>query len=165
MERPLLLIDVDGVISLFGFDPARPPAGRFQMVDGIAHFLSATAGEHLRSLAEEFDAVWCTGWEEKANEYLPLALGLAGELPHLSFERAVGRANAHWKLEAIDAHAGPDRAVAWLDDAHDESCAAWAAARPGPTLLVATDPRVGITQAHVEELRAWARRLREEAAA
>jgi hypothetical protein len=165
MERPLLLIDVDGVISLFGFDPARPPAGRFQMVDGIAHFLSATAGEHLRSLAEEFDAVWCTGWEEKANEYLPLALGLAGELPHLSFERAVGRANAHWKLEAIDAHAGPDRAVAWLDDAHDESCAAWAAARPGPTLLVATDPRVGITQAHVEELLAWARRLREEAAA
>ena len=43
MDRPLLLIDVDGVISLFGFDPADPPAGRFQLVDGIAHFLSATA--------------------------------------------------------------------------------------------------------------------------
>ncbi len=49
MDRPLLLIDVDGVISLFGFDTADPPAGRFQMVDGIAHFLSASAGEHLRA--------------------------------------------------------------------------------------------------------------------
>ena len=39
MNRPLLLIDVDGVISLFGFDPARPPDGNFQNVDGIAHFL------------------------------------------------------------------------------------------------------------------------------
>ena len=42
--RPILLIDVDGVISLFGFDPASPPAGRFQLVDGIAHYLSAAAG-------------------------------------------------------------------------------------------------------------------------
>ena len=48
MARPLLLIDVDGVISLFGFDPGRRPAGRFEMVDGIAHFLLATAGQHLR---------------------------------------------------------------------------------------------------------------------
>ena len=42
--RPILLIDIDGVISLFGFDPADPPAGRFQLVDGIAHYLSAAAG-------------------------------------------------------------------------------------------------------------------------
>jgi hypothetical protein len=25
MDRPLLLIDIDGVISLFGFDATRPP--------------------------------------------------------------------------------------------------------------------------------------------
>src|SRR5947209_10020963 len=74
--KPLLLIDVDGVISLFGFDPARPPPGRFALVDGIAHFLSATAGAHLRELAADYELVWCTGWEEKANEHLPLALGL-----------------------------------------------------------------------------------------
>ena len=58
------------------------------MVDGIAHFLSATAGEHLRRLSERFELVWCTGWEEKANEYLPLALGLPGPLPHLVFDPA-----------------------------------------------------------------------------
>ena len=40
--KPLLLVDVDGVISLFGFPQHARPAGRFEMVDGIAHFLSAT---------------------------------------------------------------------------------------------------------------------------
>src|ERR1700761_3194764 len=51
MNRPLLLVDVDGVISLFGFDPARPPDGNFQIVDGIAHFLSAEAARHLLELS------------------------------------------------------------------------------------------------------------------
>src|SRR5690348_2055224 len=102
MERPLLLIDVDGVISLFGFDPSQPPAGSFQLVDGIAHFLSATAGEHLRALAREFELTWCSGWEEKANDYLPLSLELPGPLPHLTFEGAAAPTSAHWKLAAID---------------------------------------------------------------
>src|SRR5512142_2208952 len=73
-DRPLLLIDVDGVISLFGFDHHTPPPGRYQLVDGITHFLSETAGDYLRRLGEEFELAWCTGWEEKANDYLPRAL-------------------------------------------------------------------------------------------
>ena len=156
MGEPLLMVDVDGVISLFGFDRARLPAGRFELVDGIHHFLSATAGEHLRALMHCYELVWCTGWEEKANEYLPFALGLPGPLPHLTFERAVGRTNAHWKLDAIERFAGPSRPLAWVDDAHDEGCAAWAAARAAPTLLVATEPPVGLTDAHVAELVTWA---------
>ena len=159
MNKPVLMIDVDGVISLFGFDSARPPAGRFELVDGIAHFFSATAGEHLRLLSGTFELVWCTGWEEKANEYLPLALGLPGPLPHLRFERAVGRANAHWKLGAIDAFASPSVPLAWIDDAHDETCAAWASTRGAPTLLVSTEPAIGLTDCHVAGLFAWARAL------
>jgi len=155
--RPLLLVDVDGVISLFGFDPATPPAGRFELVDGIAHYLSAVAGEHLRTLSGEFELAWCSGWEEKANEYLPFALGLPGALPHLSFERDLRGANGHWKLAAIDRYAGPQRPLAWIDDAHDDGCSAWAVARPGPTLLVRTEPAIGITDLHVEELLAFAR--------
>jgi hypothetical protein len=159
MDKPLLLIDVDGVISLFGFDPLHPPSGRFEFVDGIAHFLSATAGPHLRELASEFELVWCTGWEEKANEYLPLALGLPAPLPHLTFEPAVGGGDGHWKLAAIDAFAGPSRPLAWIDDAHDDTCTAWAHVRQAPVLLVATEPAVGLTDAHVSELLAWARAM------
>jgi len=157
MDRALLLIDVDGVISLFGFDPAHRPAGRFLLVDGIAHLISATAGEHLRLLADEFDLAWCTGWEEKANDYLPLALDIPGPLPHVTFDPCERPANAHWKLGGIDAHADQARALAWVDDAHDERCTAWAAARAAPTLLVGTDPAVGLTEKHVERLLAWAR--------
>src|SRR5947199_5511734 len=154
-EKPLLLVDVDGVISLFGFDPARPPAGRYLMVDGIIHLLSATAGRCLQELAGEFDLAWCTGWEEKANEYLPLALELGAPLPCVSFGAAAATPPAHWKLPAIDAFAAPCRPVAWIDAAHDDACRSWAIARPAPTLLVTTEPAAGISTEHVETSRAW----------
>ncbi len=162
MPRPLLLIDIDGVISLFGFDARRPPGGRFELIDGIVHFLSATAGELLGDLEPHFELVWCSGWEEKADEYLPRALGLPAGLAHLTFADPGPPASAprHWKLEAIDAWAGPSRPLAWIDDAFDDSCRAWAADRRGPTLLVATDPAVGVTPRDVSRLRAWAAQLR-----
>ena len=157
--RPLLLVDVDGVISLFGFDVNRPPPGRWQMVDGIAHLLSATAGEHLRRLAISYELAWCTGWEEKADEYLPHALDLPDRFPHISFAGAVPKTDGHWKLAAIDVYAGAERAVAWIDDAHDERCTSWASARLAPTLLVSTDPAVGLTEEHVERLLEWAQAI------
>ena len=64
--KPVLLVDIDGVISLFGFELNSRPAGRYVWVDGIAHYLSATAGGHLRDLAPHFELVWCSGWEERA---------------------------------------------------------------------------------------------------
>jgi hypothetical protein len=157
MHRPLLLVDVDGVISLFGFDHAAPPAGRYQLVDGIAHFLSGSAGAYMRRLRTAYELAWCTGWEEKANDYLPLALGLDGPLPHVVFDRGERPTQAHWKLGAIDLHVDPSRPMAWIDDAHDARCREWAAARPGPTLLVTTDPAVGITDREVEQLLVWAK--------
>lgn len=160
--KPVLLVDVDGVISLFGFAHDARPAGRFETVDGIAHFLSATAGEHLRRLSANFEPVWCTGWEEKANEYLPHALGLDGPWPFLSFDRDVGGlggGRGHWKLDAIDAYAG-ERPLAWIDDAHGPACDAWATARDAPTLLVTTVPAVGMTEREVARLAGWARELR-----
>jgi hypothetical protein len=155
---PLLLLDVDGVISLFGFPMDKRPAGAFLAVDGIPHYLSAAAGEHLRALAEHFELVWCTGWEERANEYLVHHLSLPGPLHHLTFSGPPGATERHWKLDAIEAHVGPDRSLAWIDDDH-EGCEAWAAQRPGPTLLVTARPHEGITAAHVAELVAWAEEL------
>jgi hypothetical protein len=153
--KPLLLVDIDGVISIFGFDPLMPPPGQFLSVEGIVHYLSGTAGEHLRDLGEIYELAWCSGWEEKANEHLPRALGLMGELPHLVFDRRPGT-GSHWKLEAIDAFAGAERPLAWIDDAHNAATATWAETRPGPTLLVVTDPPVGLTDEHVDALRAFA---------
>jgi hypothetical protein len=158
-DLPLLFIDVDGVISLFGFPPQSPPPGRFQLVDGIAHYLSATAGEHLRELSQQYQPVWCTGWEEKADEHLPHALGLSGSYPYLTFARHPGRVHAHWKLDEIAAYSGA-RPLAWIDDAHDDECHAWARSRAlagAPTLLVTTVAAVGLTAEQVGVLTAWAR--------
>jgi HAD domain in Swiss Army Knife RNA repair proteins len=159
MCRPLLLVDVDGVISLFGFDHNRRPAGRFVIVDGVVHLLSDDVARRLLELGSHFDLVWCSGWEEKADEYLPHALGLPAGLPHLAFAGLPEGNGRHWKLAAIDAFAGPDRPVAWIDDQHDETCRTWAAQRSGPTLLVATEPALGLTEPQAAELAAWARAL------
>jgi len=157
------MVDIDGVVSLFGFDHHRPPAGTFHSIDGIPHYLSANAAEHLLALDGVFDLVWCSGWEEKANEYLPRLLGLSGALPFLSFHRASGAGQsmrAHWKLDAVDAYAA-DRPLAWIDDAFDESCHQWARGRSGPTLLVQTAPEEGLTSLQAQTLAKWALALRE----
>ncbi len=184
--RPLLMVDIDGVISLFGGGwvqqrwpwggrpsvglgeegsamdqrsalDARPVAGSFHSIDGTPHFLSSTAAVHLLELSSLFELVWASGWEERANEHLPRLLGLPAA-PFLRFARTVARANAHWKLEAIDAYAGA-RPLAWVDDALGEACEAWARARAAPTLLVKTQPELGLTEREASRLAAWARAL------
>jgi hypothetical protein len=166
-SRPLLMVDIDGVISLFGSptvpgppgaDGRQTPArvGLFHSIDGTPHFLSATAAAHLLDLAADFDLVWASGWEERAEEHLPHLLGLPAGLPFLRFEHSPGRSHAHWKLEAIDAYAGT-RPLAWVDDSFNQACHDWAAARPAPTLLVTTVPERGLTAQEAGVLAAWAR--------
>ena len=158
-DKPILFVDVDGVISLFGFSPDGPPPGRFHQVDGIVHCLAHHAGPRLARLAERFELVWATGWEEKANEYLPRLLGLsAPALPMLSFVGQAVWGTAHWKIQAIDEYAG-DRPAAWIDDSLDGRCEWWARERRAPTLLVRTEPATGIEDEHVERLLAWADEL------
>ncbi len=156
-ERPVLAVDVDGVISLFGFEgPLDQAGGRFHLIDGIAHCISDVAGAQLKRLAEVYELIWATGWEDRANDHLPLLLGLEGELPCLRFDGRARFGTAHWKLEALEQYAG-DRPLAWLDDSLDESCYEWARRRPAPTLLVPTDSDVGLTAEHTERLLQWAR--------
>ena len=150
-KAPVLFVDVDGVISLFGFSAGEMP-GSFHQIDGIVHCIGAQAGERLRRLAGHFELVWATGWEEKANEYLPRLLALdAKALPVITFDGRAVFGSAHWKVDAIDEYAG-DRPAAWIDDNLDETCFAWAKGRSAPTLLVETHAPVGITDDDVERL-------------
>jgi hypothetical protein len=157
--KPLLMVDIDGVLSLFGFPVHDPPEGSWHSIDGIPHFLSAAAASHLLALVSLFEPVWCSGWEEKADEYLPSLLGLPRGLPHLSFERSTSTGageslHGHWKLAAIDAYAGV-RPLAWVDDCLDDACHDWASARAAPTLLVQTIPAQGLTEREAAQLRGW----------
>ena len=160
--HPILFVDVDGVISLFGFPAGCAPEGHFAWVNGVPHFISP-CGPRLLRLADRFELVWATGWEETANEYLPHLLGLPAELPCLSFDGRAEFGTAHWKLDAISEYAGPERPVAWLDDSLTDDCHEWAQSRPGPTLLLVTQSDVGLLDDHVEELLAWADSLTADA--
>jgi hypothetical protein len=159
-QRPILFVDVDGVISLFGFAPGDDTLpGPVHWIDGVAHCIPEDVGMRLVRLAETFELVWATGWEERANEHLPFLLKLPfRELPCLSFDGRAVFGSAHWKVDAIDEYAG-DRPAAWIDDNLDEDCIAWAEGRPAPTLLVETSSAEGITDEHVERLLAWAREI------
>ena len=98
MSRPILAVDVDGVISLFGFEePPDRSRARFELIDGMVHCISLGAGERLRRLAEHYELVWATGWEDRANDTCPGILGLP-ELPVVNFDGAAQFGTAHWKL-------------------------------------------------------------------
>jgi hypothetical protein len=158
MSRPVLAVDIDGVISLFGFDePPDSSEARFELIDGMVHCISLAAGERLQRLSEHYDLVWATGWEDRANDSLAPLLGLP-ELPYLSFDGAARFGSAHWKLGPLGEYAG-DRPLAWVDDSFDESCFDWARDRAAPTLLVPTESPYGLEEAQAEALTRWAHEL------
>lgn len=166
-DKPVLAVDIDGVISLFGFEetPAGP-AFRFELIDGTPHVISVAAGERLLRLGQLFELVWATGWQDRANDHLPTITGV-GPLPVIEFDRPDGipvepgdvrDTAAHWKLAALDGWA-PERPIAWIDDTFDQSCFDWAETREAggvPTLLVPTEPELGLEEAHVAVLEIWA---------
>jgi hypothetical protein len=159
---PILAVDIDGVISLFGFDqpvePGRAGAdapGEFHLIDGMLHWISLETGPRLERLAKTYELIWASGWEDRANDHLPGILGMP-ELPHLTFDGRARFGTAHWKLEALDEYAG-SRPLAWVDDSLDASCHEWADERSAPTLLVPTESDVGLLDLHVEVMEQWAK--------
>ena len=158
-DKPVLAVDVDGVISLFGFDgPLDQVPGKFHLIDGVAHCIADDIGTRLLRLAGDFEMIWATGWEDRANDHLPHLLGLADDLPTLTFGGQARFGTAHWKLGPLQEFAH-GRALAWIDDSLDDSCHAWAAERIEPTLLVPTESAIGLTDAQVEALLSWAGEL------
>jgi len=163
-KRPILAIDVDGVISLFGFESPPPPeVARWELIDGTPHCLSIAAAERIRRLAEQFELVWATGWQDRANDRLSLITGI-GPLPVIEFDAhretgaSAGTTAAHWKLGAIGEFC-LGRSLAWIDDSFDQSCFDWCEAREAegfPTLLVPTEPEIGFEEAQAEVAREWA---------
>jgi hypothetical protein len=154
VTRPILAVDVDGVVSLFDdSDSPDPERSSFHMVDGMVRCISQAAGEMLCRLSQRYELVWATGWEERANLLAPL-LGIP-ECPYLTFGGKARFGTADWKLEPLAEYAR-GRPLAWIDDSFDESCHRWAREREEPTLLVRTEPHLGLQEEQVETLSAWA---------
>lgn len=155
--RPLLLVDVDGVLNPYGFD--QPPSGFlphwFFPEEDYPTYLAEVHGGWLHELSERFDMVWASAWEEEANRFIAPLFGLSRwptiSFPPIPFDPAE-------KVPAIDLFVG-DRHCAWVEDLMTKEAFDWAVKRTAPTLLIDVKPSVGLTREMVEQLLAWATSL------
>ena len=161
-DAPVLAVDIDGVISLFGFDQPVEPGraghdapGEFHLIDGMLHCIALDTGPRLNQLSKTYELIWASGWEDRANDHLPGILGVP-ELPYLTFDGRARFGTAHWKLEALEEYSG-SRPLAWIDDSLDASCHEWAEKRAAPTLLVPTESDIGLLDLHVDAIESWAK--------
>lgn len=158
--KPLLLIDVDGVLN--PYKAHRCPEGfvehEYYDEDGSSYDIRLNP-EHaawLAELAEVFELVWATTWEHKANEFIAPNLSLP-QLPVIEFDQGATGYNRTWKLVTIVEYIG-DRPAAWIDDELFRDAKLWAQDR-GDTLLVSPNPGIGMDRSHVEKLLRWATSL------
>jgi hypothetical protein len=150
--KPLLLLDVDGVIIPFG-GPA--PSFVYPMSSGYVRHRPELP-DWLAGLAVRFDLAWATAWEHEANEVIAPVLGLPS-LPVLVFDDDV-EPGFDYKLPAITRFVR-DRPCAWLDDAIGVDAHEWARARAVPTLFLDVAADRGITTSELAALHDFADRL------
>jgi Swiss Army Knife RNA repair-like protein len=152
--RPLFL-DVDGPLIPFGgsvveyaaVEPSNPLLARVNPALGP------------RLLALDCRLVWATTWMEDANECVAPLLGLPA-LPVLTWPDSPeddhdARIGLHWKTRRIVEHAAGLPFV-WVDDEITGVDRAWVATHhPGPALLHAVAPAVGLTGDDIAAIAGW----------
>ncbi|SHN70070.1 hypothetical protein SAMN05660350_01735 [Geodermatophilus obscurus] len=166
-ERPILLLDVDGVLNAARVDlPEGWQRGTF---NGYVLSWNPTITARLRELHESgrVEIQWLTTWTTDADRLLAEPMGLPrGLVTHARADTAPtgfagvfdGR-SSWWKLAAARAvaEAEPDRRIVWVDDDLAEQAAdtgEWLAAHPH-VLVVAPHLFVGLTHEQLDAIEAW----------
>jgi hypothetical protein len=117
--RPLVLVDVDGVVNDLGFlqGERRPWATRLLRSHGFVVAVPAYMPELMQHLTRVAEVSWCTTWRHRANDEIAGHLGV-GPLPVVddgTNDRYVG-----WKAAAArpmaEAALAVGRRVYWIED-------------------------------------------------
>lgn len=161
MKRPLLLLDVDGVLFPLGSGPDGERMHDVVLGGWSPVSFSALVPDRLMRLSHMYRLAWGTAWGQSANDLIAPLLGLP-PLPVCDLSDADPPAGTTWKLPAIASYLG-DRSGAWIDDEIGGDALQWAATRTHPTAFVRTDPHIGMTDEHVQILLAHAEACRAEA--
>lgn len=157
--RPLLLIDVDGVLNP---SMSNSEAKRRGFMTRHAHdshgwryrlFLHNDHGRWLKAMTDQFELVWATTWEHTANVAIGPKIGLP-ELPVVEFDFVQDQDS---KVPGI-VRFTQGRPFVWLDDDATDYDRELLEQNP-KGLLIDIDHRVGLTPEHLEAARSWANAL------
>lgn len=154
MTKPLLLVDVDGVLNVFYASHRQDLEEHTALKYTI--YTSPKFGEWLLSLTDLYDLVWATTWEDDANKWISPLVGLPSDLPVIHMGSKNFDNFGTWKLPNIQKYVGEYQAFAWLDDDLWEDADNWVKSREGKGLLIRVNPMTGLTERHIEMLREWA---------
>lgn len=176
--KPLLLLDVDGVVN--AFSPDRPHTvhtvdfGRTNK--GVPqsytlHFDNEVV-MMIEALQDHFDVVWCTMWNQSANSRLAPLLGIE-DMPVMHCSHDAGLdvldgqgirwegARRLWyaKTPLIPSYVG-DTPFVWIDDDHSDADRRYLDAQMDqPFRLIKTDAYDGLTWDDVNAAIVFARTL------
>lgn len=170
-RRPLLLLDVDGVLNAF---PERATSQFTRHhIDGYPIHLHAEVRGMVSALDQAFEIVWFTLWNHRATPGIGPHVGLDGAAHFTtSWERGWEAALAsgyrdkairnlmYAKTPLLPELVGRRRHWVWIDDAHsgwDHEYLVRAGFDATRFRLVRTDPQVGLTWDDVERANGFAR--------
>lgn len=160
--KPLLLLDVDGVLNCAVSNPEGKRRGLMRLRLSSTqsgwtytmHLRRDLVGP-LRRAAETFDLAWATTWQYDANQ--PRFRGVFGlpVLPVATFDFG----STVSKVPGVLAFAA-DRPFVWIDDELDDGEVAWLDREHRlPHLVIPTEPAEGLTDDHLDRAASWAQAL------
>jgi hypothetical protein len=179
MSKPILAIDIDGVIiphkdyTVDTFDKETHMMFLYDYASEGWMKIRNDFPEIMQKLMPHFELMWGSGWEEEGNYFLLEALGLEEDLDWIPLKQSLpgyilGKlpVNYYWKTPWIIHWAEEtQRPFALIDDLFAPEDFDWAAERTAegiPTLFIQTKDTIGWTDEHTDQLIAWAEGIKDE---
>jgi hypothetical protein len=153
--RPLLLLDVDGVVNVPGCRDGEMHEIELEEIVVVVSFPKGIR-RRLALLDERYEIAWLSSWGRFARERLGPLLGFGWPS---AWDPVLGETQES-KVRVVRQHAGEERAFAWVDDLRFPDADLWLAQRTGPSFLPLVEPTIGLDDGLARDLLEWAESIR-----